>query len=124
MSELTGGIRLEKDILTLKLGGKYNICDRIIFNLVQCGIHESRKISHILDIFPYEFLAESFAKLHNNGLIFININTGEIQLTSEVQKIAGLYRDGQILALNSREDIEANINQMMLNFNGTQKVIL
>lgn len=122
MPELTGGIRLQKDILTLKLGGKYNICDRMIFNLVQCGIHESRKIGYILDIFPYEFLAESLAKLHNNGLIFINMNTGEIQLTSEVQEIAELYSDGQLVALSSR--MVGNLNHMMQNFNGTRKVIL
>ena len=115
---------MEKYILNLKLGGKYNICDRMIFNLVQCGIHKGRKISLILDIFPYEFLAESLAKLHNNGLIFINMNTGDIQLTSKVQKIIELCEDGQIVTLNGRENIMGDFNLIQHNFNGIQKVIL
>ena len=45
---------MEKQILILKIGGKYNICDRMIFNLIQCGVQEGRKISDALDIFPYE----------------------------------------------------------------------
>lgn len=86
MPEAVGGITLEKEILILKVGSKFNMCDRIIFELVQCGIHEAREISGILDIFPYEFIAESLSKLHNNGLIFINTNSGDVLLTSEIQK--------------------------------------
>lgn len=51
MPEAVGGITLEKEILILKVGNKFNMCDRIIFELVQCGIHKARKISSILDIF-------------------------------------------------------------------------
>ncbi len=113
---------MEKEILILKVGNKFNICDRIIFELVQCGIHEARKISSILDIFPYEFIAESLSKLHNNGLIFLNTNNGNVLLTSEVQKIV---EQNNVQMLLGRQDVEADsTKQMMKNFSGTQKVML
>lgn len=122
MPEAVGGITLEKEILILKVGNKFNICDRIIFELVQCGIHEARKISSILDIFPYEFIAESLSKLHNNGLIFLNTNNGNVLLTSEVQKIV---EQNNVQMLLGRQDVEADsTKQMMKNFSGTQKVML
>lgn len=123
MSGIAGGIVLEKKILILKLGSKFNMCDRIIFDLVQCGIHEARRISGILDIFPCEFIAESLAKLHNKGLIYINMNNGEILLTSEVQKIIEEQKEGQ-LSLGGQDDGVDSAGQMMKNFSGLQKVML
>lgn len=113
---------MEREILILKVGSKFNICDRIIFELVQCGIQEARKISSILDIFPYEFIAESLSKLHNNGLIFINTNSGNVLLTSEIQKIMEL--NNVQMALDGQDVGAENSKQMMKNFSGTQKVIL
>ena len=79
---------MEKQILILKIGGKYNICDRMIFNLIQCGVQEGRKISDALDIFPYEYLAESLARLHNDGLIFLDVKMGASRLATKVQRLA------------------------------------
>ncbi len=122
MPEAVGGITLEKEILILKVGNKFNLCDRIIFELVQCGIHKARKISSILDIFPYEFIAESLSRLHNNGLVFINTNNGDVLLTSEVQRI---IEQNHVQMVLSGQDVEADgTKQMMKNFSGTQKVIL
>lgn len=122
MPEAVGGITLEKEILILKVGSKFNICDRIIFELVQCGINEAREISGILDIFPCEFIAESLSKLHNNGLIFINTNSGDVLLTSEIQKITEMNTVQMVLG---GQDVETERDkQMMKNFSGTQKVIL
>lgn len=50
MPQATGGIETMKEIILLKIGKKYNICDRIIFALIQCDIREARKISSILEI--------------------------------------------------------------------------
>lgn len=104
MSEIIGGIVLEKYILVLKLGNKYNICDRLIFALIQCNIVDGKDISNILDIFPYEIIAESLAKLHNNGLILINLNTGKIQLTSEIQKIIELRKGNETISNDELEE--------------------
>lgn len=122
MPEIVGGMTLEKEILILKVGNKFNICDRIIFELIQCGIHEAREISSILDIFPYEFIAESLSKLHNNGLVFINMNNGDVVLTSEIQKI--MEQNDVQMVLGGQDVKTDSIKQMMKNFSGTQKVIL
>lgn len=122
MPEAVGGITLEKEILILKVGSKFNMCDRIIFELVQCGIQEAREISGILDIFPYEFIAESLSKLHNNGLIFINTNSGNVLLTSEIQKI--MQMNNVQMVLDGQDVGTERDKQMMKNFSGTQKVIL
>jgi len=113
---------LEKKIFILKVGSKFNICDRIIFELVQCGIQEARKISNILDIFPYELIAESLSKLHNNGLIFINTNNGNVLLTSEIKRIT--EQNNVQMALDGQDVGAESAKQMMKNFSGTQKVIL
>ena len=113
---------MEKEILILKLGNKFNMCDRIIFELVQCGIHEARKISSILDIFPYEFIAESLSKLHNNGLIFINMNNGDVLLTSEVQKI--IEQNNLQMELDRQDAETDSTKQMIKNFSGMRKVML
>ena len=122
MPEAVGGITLEKKILVLKLGNKFNMCDRIIFELVQCGIHKARKISSILDIFPYEFIAESLSKLHNNGLIFINMNNGDVLLTSEVQKI--IEQNNLQMELDRQDAETDSTKQMIKNFSGMRKVML
>lgn len=125
MPELAGGMRLEKSILNLKVGKKYDICDKIIFGLVQFDICQCKQIGNILDIFPYEFIAESLAKLHNNGLVFINMNTGEIQLTSKIQEIVNIYNEEeQRMPLKKRDSVLDNFCQIMDNFNGIQRVVL
>lgn len=113
---------MEKEILVLKIGNKFDMCDRIIFELVQCGIHEARKISSILDIFPYEFIAESLSKLHNNGLIFINTNNGDVLLSLEVQKI--IEQRNVWMALCGQDDGSDSAKHMIKNFSGIQKVML
>lgn len=118
-------MRLKKSILNLKIGKKYDICDKIIFGLVQFDICQCKQIGNILDIFPYEFIAESLAKLHNNGLVFINMNTGEIQLTSKVQELLNIYNDEEQRMLLKKQDIVLdNFNQIMENFYGIQRVVL
>ena len=124
MPQATGGIETMKEIILLKIGKKYNICDRIIFALIQCDIREARKISSILDIFPYEFIAESLAKLHNNGLIFVDIHNGETILTAEVQKILDLYKEGQVAVIGDYNDGQGNLDQMKKNFSGVKSVMI
>lgn len=115
---------MEKNIFVLKLGNEYNICDRLIFDLIQCDIADGKKISNVLDIFPYRTIAESLAKLHNNGLIFINMNTGKCQLTSEVMRVADLFGDTQIAFMDKQEKVKDATGRMLQNFEGLQKVRL
>lgn len=115
---------MEKNIFVLKLGFEYNICDRLVFDLIQCGIAEGRRISNVLDVFPYGIIADSLAKLHNNGLIFIHMNTGECQLTSEVLKVCDLLEDGQVSFLDKQEKPKDAVGRILKNFEGQQKVIL
>lgn len=124
MSELIGGVGVEKNIFVLKLGFEYNICDRLVFDLIQCGIDDGKKISNVLDVFPYGIIADSLAKLHNNGLIFIHMNTGECQLTSEVLKVSNMLEDEQITFFDKQEKAKDAVGRILKNFDGQQKVIL
>lgn len=63
---------------------KLNLCDNSVFFLIQEGYKNSREIVKLLDLFSYDLLSESIAKLHNLQLIEVNLNSGEICLTQQV----------------------------------------
>ena len=115
---------MEKQILILKIGGKYNICDRMIFNLIQCGVQEGRKISDALDIFPYEYLpsylAESWARLHNDGLIFLDVKMGASRLATKVQRLAEACNREPSASGKSLEEF-TEYGQFVQNFSGIKK---
>ena len=111
---------MEKPILILKIGGKYNICDRMIFNLIQCGVQEGRKISDALDIFPYEYLAESLARLHNDGLIFLDVKMGASRLATKVQRLAEACNREPSASGKSLEEF-TEYGQFVQNFSGIKK---
>ncbi len=111
---------MEKQILILKIGGKYKICDRMIFNLIQCGVQEGRKISDALDIFPYEYLAESLARLHNDGLIFLDVKMGASRLATKVQRLAEACNREPSASGKSLEEF-TEYGQFVQNFSGIKK---
>lgn len=64
------------------------------------------------------------AKLHNNGLIFVDIHNGETILTAEVQKIIDLYKEGQVAVIGDYNDGQGNLDQMIKNFSGVKSVMI
>ena len=66
---------------------KLNLCDNSVFFLVQEGYKNSKEIAKLLDLFSYDLLAESIAKLHNLQLVEVDLNNGEICLTEQVKLI-------------------------------------
>lgn len=67
-----------------KNGAKLNLCDNSVFFLIQEGYKNSKEIAKLLDLFSYDLLAESIAKLHNLQLIEVDLNNGEVRLTKQV----------------------------------------
>lgn len=67
-----------------KNAAKLNLCDNSVFFLIQEGYKNSREIVKLLDLFSYDLLSESIARLHNLQLIEVNLNSGEICLTEQV----------------------------------------
>lgn len=66
---------------------KLNLCDNSVFFLIQEGYKNSKEIAKLLDLFSYDLLAESIAKLHNLQLVEVDLNNGEICLTEQVKLI-------------------------------------
>jgi len=67
-----------------KNGTKLNLCDNSVFFLIQEGYKNSKEIAKLLDLFSYDLLAESIAKLHNLQLVEVDLNNGEVRLTEQV----------------------------------------
>ena len=66
---------------------KLNLCDNSVFFLIQEGYKNSKEIAKLLDLFSYDLLAESIAKLHNLQLVEVDLNNGEILLTEQVMLV-------------------------------------
>lgn len=63
---------------------KLNLCDNSVFFLIQEGYKNSKEIAKLLDLFSYDLLAESIAKLHNLQLIEVDLSNGEVCLTEQM----------------------------------------
>ncbi|MCI8938010.1 MAG: hypothetical protein HFI44_14375 [Lachnospiraceae bacterium] len=63
---------------------KLNLCDNSVFFLIQEGYKNSKEIVKLLDLFSYDLLAGSIAKLHNLQLIEVDLSNGEVCLTEQM----------------------------------------
>ena len=61
-----------------------NLCDNSVFFLIQEGYKNSKEIVKLLDLFSYDLLAGSIAKLHNLQLIEVDLSNGEVCLTEQM----------------------------------------